>query len=188
MRAPPPHHYLTALPRPRVPPIPLPIPPRVVLESTEPLVPVPDNGGGAAILDPPTPPRDPVDPVLLVPLKPLVGVGLLSAAAFLASAAKASLSLSATRSRSCSRRRSASCALWADSASMSSRSCVAPCQCPDRSSRCVCSVWLKIRIHRSSRVLADATVEETVCRAEINARVLHQWLFRNKNRIRVKMM
>lgn len=41
---------------------------------------------------------------------------------------------------------------------------MAPSQCPESSNRCVCSVWLKIRIHKSRRVFADATVLETVYR------------------------
>lgn len=128
----PPSHTL----RPRAP-LPIPVP---LVDSDPPLVPVPATGG--AILDPPL--CDPEDAALFVPLKPLpvplVDGGFLSAASLLAAAAAASLSLSSARSCSCSLRLSASRAWWVDSASISWRSCVAPCQWPERSRRWVCSV------------------------------------------------
>lgn len=152
-----------ALPLPIPPTLPIPVP-LVVLDAGAPLA----IGGGAAILEPPL--EDPAtDPVVLAtlldPLVPLVGAGFFSAAFLLASASAAALSRSAILSRSASLRRSASCALFAVSASMSSRSCVAPCQWPDRRRRCVCSVCDRMRIHRSRSVFAFATVCETVCSA-----------------------
>ena len=128
------------MPLPRVPMVPRPLPvcpPTPVyplLELVEPLV-----------------------PLVFVP-RPAVGV----AAALLLSSSSAFLCTSSLRLCSSCTLLSASCCRRASSPSISSRSCVAPCQLGFRMSRWLCSVWPNILVQVPSSALAPSTVRCTV--------------------------